>query len=248
MNRRTRNIILSIVGLLTLFGVGVGYVALTSGGSSPAGTVAGATSMPSVSASASSSSTRVQPVESETTTSPAIVPTTEPTASSALPVPGTNSILPKAAYGTLDSAMEDKLFNNTVVVLQPEAWFQGDGDGDSQDYADNTTCSANDLKSCAKIEFINLVGANKVNYGSNPITAWARNVCPERSIDAVQGPAQFNAGGEMAGYYLFTCNGSNFYAWYVPSRHLLVTGKDGSGNALEVGIVQAVMERIQFKS
>lgn len=244
MNRRTRNIVLSIAGVLTMIAIGVGFAVLTSGDSGSAGTVASATTMPSASTNTSSSSAPVQPTTSETTDSPAPTQTTD----GSLPVPGTNNILPKAATGSLQSAMEDKLFDGRVVVLQPQVWFERDGDGDSQAFADTTTCPNDELSDCPRVEFIRLSGPNKVNYGSNPIVTWAKLVCPDRSTDAVQGPVKFDANGAEAGFYLLTCQGSSNYAWYVPGHQLLVTGRDGKGTALEASIVQAVMERIQWKS
>lgn len=240
MNRRVRNIILPVVGAAVLFGACVGAVALVYSPPPQSTTVTAASSAASTPKPVASSVSSSAPSTADATT-------VAPTTAGALPVPGTNSILPTPAFGSLGSGMDDKLFNR-VTVVQPQIWFEGDGDSASQVYADTTTCADANLSNCPQVTFLSLTGANGVNYKPDPITAWAKSICPEHSPSAVQGPARFSAGGETAGYYLLSCDGTDFHAWYVPSRQLLVMGRNGQYNPLEVSIVQAVMERIRWGS
>jgi hypothetical protein len=236
-----RRVIIGAVVVVLLFAAGLGISALTRGGQ-PTTTTAVAES--------TSSSAPTTPATKAPTTDPTTVstpPTEEPTTanSSELPsLPPSGGLLPAPAFGSLASAETVQLFDR-LTILKPHIWTDQSGDSDSQDYADTTVCAASQESDCPRISFLGLkAGPNKVNYGSNPIAAWAKDVCPDRR-DAVEGPAAFQSSGVNAGFYRLRCQGMEYYAWYVPAQHLIVLGRDGSdGSTLETGIVQAVLQRI----
>ena len=246
MTKRSAIIAATVTGVILLvFMAGIGISALLSGGSSQS-VVATTTTTTPVTATLSQEPTPVIASVSPSDT-PTIDATSEATdVPSTLPTVHSSGILPAPAFGSLASASTEELFGGKLVIQKPQVWTSRDSDGDSQTYADTTTCASTNLSDCPHVTFLRLTGPNQINFGTNPIATWAKDVCPSRSSDAVEGPVAFLSGGVKAGFYRLPCQGMMFYAWYVPSKSLIVLGSDGGSNPLEASIVQAVVERAQF--
>jgi hypothetical protein len=97
-------------------------------------------------------------------------------------------------------------------------------------------------KECPQIQFLSLAsGSNRVNYGTNPVGQWAKNVCPSRSPDSVVPMGTFAVSGKTVAAYELPCQGVENYAWYVPGKLLVLTG-DANGGVVAPSTVQAVLE------
>lgn len=166
--------------------------------------------------------------------------TTTPTTIAASPRP---TGLPEPALGPVKGAETQSLFDWLSAPI-PQAWSGLTSDGDSKTFADTSTCVESDYADCAHVMFISLrSGPNRINYGTNPVAQWAKDVCSARPADSVSGPIIFKMDGVEARFYKFPCQGTQHFMWYVPSKKLLVRGDDGNGTAtVEAGTVQAVLE------
>lgn len=195
------------------------------------------------------STTASQVSPSSPTTSEPTMPTAPPTTPHETVAPATATVtatptkLPEPALGPLKNAEMQRIFDWFSAPI-PQTWDGLMSDGDSKVFADTSTCVADDTAQCARIEFLSLrSGPNRINYGSNPVKRWAKEVCPGRPSTSVSGPFAFKAGGVDAEYYKFPCQGGpEHHLWYVPGQ-LMVRGDDGDGTAtVEAGTVQAVLE------
>lgn len=236
----------AIVGAVVLaLVVGLGIGAMFGGSNSspdnvsqeatPSATTSSLETVPSSAPATAVSSASTAPV-SETTAPPATPASPRPTG------------LPEPALGPVKGAETQSLFDWFSAPI-PQAWSGLTSDGDSKTFADTSTCVESDYADCAHIMFISLrSGPNRINYGTNPVAQWAKDVCSARPADSVSGPIIFQMNGVEARFYKFPCQGTQHFMWYVPSKKLLVRGDDGNGTAtVEVGTVQAVLESATWR-
>ncbi|HEY5695865.1 MAG TPA: hypothetical protein VIQ80_03450 [Candidatus Saccharimonadales bacterium] len=243
--RRLKIGFLVVLGAVMFVLVDVGIAAITSPqqttASSVAVTTSGVATIGSSPVTTTTAAASASPTSAATTTQPnheiAGTPSAEPTST---PPSG---LLPQTAFGSL-TGERDQVFSGLTIKRLPSNWFTTSASGSSHVYLDGSTCNGVNRSDCASVTFLNLrSGSNRVNYMPDPIRTWARNTCPSR-VDAVQGPAAFNAGGQPAKYYKLACKGIDYYAWLVPGKDVLVLGVNGKYNDLEVPIVQAVMTEV----
>jgi hypothetical protein len=153
---------------------------------------------------------------------------------------GTPTSVAPSTPAVLNGAVVKEVFPGLTAPI-PSGWVGQSSDEDSHTYADMSSCTTAQ-KRCPQIEFLSLAsGSNRVNYGSNPVNQWAKNVCPSRSPDSVAPMGTFVAGGTTVNAYEFACQGIENYAWLVPGK-LLVLTSDATGGASAPSTVQAVLE------
>ena len=239
MTKRTWAIVGAVV--LTL-AVGFGIGAMFGGGNSSPNNVS-QEATPSATPP-SSSLTLPSSAPATTVSSASTAPVSETTAPTATtPASPRPTGLPEPALGSVKGAETQSLFDWFSAPI-PQAWSGLTSDGDSKTFADTSTCVESDYADCAHIMFISLrSGPNRINYGTNPVAQWAKDVCSARPASSVSGPVVFQMNGVEARFYKFPCQGTQHFMWYVPSKKLLVRGDDGNGTAtVEAGTVQAVLE------
>ena len=223
MKRRT---LLIVVAIALLFGGGgevIGALMFGGNGTVKAGVTSPAVATPSASTSPTTPAVTESPEVTEAPTTS--VPTSAPTAAS----------LPAVLKG----AEEQKLFSWLTAPI-PLEWTGVQGDGDNRNFADLNACT--DTASCPHIQFISLTsGPNRINYGTNPIRQWAKNVCPARSSDSVEKGKTFTVGSVSITAYSLSCQGLENYAWYAPGKLLVLIG-DAPGGAADSDTVQVVLE------
>lgn len=227
---RTRTTVLLSIAAVLLAGGGLAAgVAVSGGDESPAAT-------PSTTTVTERVTVIPTPAPSQTATStPVVTPpvsTTKPAATTP-PVPA-----------VLNGAAVKEVFPGLTSPI-PTGWVGEGSDQDSHAYADTSSCTTQ-AKSCPRVEFLSLAsGANHVNYGSNPINQWAKNVCPTRSPESVVTLEPLVAGDVTILAYQLPCQGLENYAWHVPGRLLVMTG-DATGGTAASATVQAVLRYSNF--
>jgi hypothetical protein len=73
------------------------------------------------------------------------------------------------------------------------------------------------------------------------MAAWAADLCHGQGTDS---SADFTAGGEPAKYRHLSCEGQDFFAWYVPGKKVLVTTHDVDGQTSNPQIIQAALQGV----
>jgi hypothetical protein len=218
MKRRT--VIIIVLAVLATFVGGISVGAwLKSGDASSGNPAATATQDPTTATSPAT-----------TTPSVANVPaTTEATATN-------DPVLPTPAKGSLTQGREKKLFDGKITIPNtPAAWEEKSSDADSMTFIDKSNCSSG----CPTIWFYDVSkGQNHVTFGDNPLGVWATDHCHGQGTDTT---ADFTAGGQPAKYRRLSCDGQDFFAWYVPSKKFLATTQDADGQIADPQIIQAVV-------
>ena len=228
---KTRTAVLAAVAILVATGGGVTAGALMFGGNEPAAvtTTSPATTAPETLAPPTSSTPTT--TAAEETSSPVEV-TSQPT------------VIEPSTPAVLNGAVEKQLFSWLTSPI-PTTWVGRGGDGDSHTYAETNACTTGE-KSCPQVEFLSLTsGANRVNYGSNPINQWAKNVCPARSSESVVTLDPIVADGVTVQPYELPCQGVEYWAWLIPGKLLVMTG-DTAGGTAAPATVTAVLEYSSF--
>ena len=164
-----------------------------------------------------------------------VPPTTEPTEQATTPDP----VLPTPATGSLTKGREKKLFDGKATIPNtPAAWEEKSSDADSMTFIDKSNCS----ERCPTVWFYDVSkGQNHVTFGDNPLGAWATDHCHGQGTNAT---TTFTAGGEDATYVKLSCEGQDYFAWYIPGKKLLVTTQDADGQIADPQIIQAVVASI----
>ncbi len=190
---------------------------------------------------ATATSSPVPATKTETTApSPSATPTTTATTTPASPTTTTPTSASPSIPAVLNGAVVKEVFPGLSAPI-PSGWVGQSSDEDSHTYADTSSCTTK-AKECPQVQFLSLVsGSNRVNYGSNPVQQWAKNVCPSRSPDSVSSMGTFVADGKSVAAYEFACQGIENYAWYVPGELLVLAG-DAHGGVAVPSTVQAVLK------
>lgn len=228
---KTRTVVLASVAALVIAGGGVAAGAAMFGGdesptvaATTTATTATETSAPLPSSAPATTATEEAPSPVETTS--------KPTAT----VPPTPAVL--------DGAVEKQLFSWLTSPI-PTTWTGRGGDADSHTYAETNSCTTGE-KSCPQVEFLSLTsGANRVNYGPNPINQWAKNVCPARSSESVVTLDPIVVDGVTVQSYKLPCQGMEYWAWLIPGKLLVMTG-DADGGTAAPATVTAVLGHSDF--
>jgi hypothetical protein len=212
---RRRVVVLIIAGLLVLSGGVVAGAWLFGGSDSSTSTIATANDEPTP-----ASSQETEPEETPT---------------SATPSPTRKSTPPRAA------STDREVFSWLTSPI-PDQWVGQGGDGDNHTYVDTSSCTAAP-KNCPQIRFFSLTsGPNRVNYGSDPIRQWAKDVCPSRSPDSAAAQETFAVDGVNITMYKLNCMGIGNFAWLAPSKLLVFTADVGDQLAVPT-TVKSVLER-----